>query len=544
MLEDTTLQKVIKSRARYNYNDGTAIYWIKIIVPVIIFFTMYYIIHINSTHNVAINIFGLRFTGIHINGIMAQGQIMAALYLTVYGYKKGYRIAMGLVIFGFLTTLLQFYIGQGSAGTTGIIVYIGAVIIISIIYRYEVHLNDHIELVTEQKKKLEELAFYDTLTEIPNRNKIIKQLDSLIYSNDHNVFALVFIDLYEFKKINDLMGNKSGDTIMKMIVDRWQQIIHKDDMLGRMIGDEFALIVQRELNQKELLNYIGRLKKSLKKKFILKRKTFYLDASFGVAVYPQDGEKTDDIFRSADNALQKSKTDENNSIQFFSQDIQSERLEKIQIENALRTAVKNNELYLVYQPQYSCDNSKHVRGYEALLRWESPELGFVSPGKFIPIAEEIGLISEIGEWVINTALSKFKKINERYGLGYILSINISVNQLIEPTFITMVNDAISEIGFDSKYLEFEITESVFMHYPDYVRGVINQLRDLGIIIALDDFGTGYASFSYLLNISIDTLKIDKIFVDSINNQERKKQIVGSIISMAHKWDVDIVAEGV
>ncbi|MFW6022107.1 MAG: putative bifunctional diguanylate cyclase/phosphodiesterase [Halanaerobiaceae bacterium] len=479
-------------------------------------------------------------------GITSQIHVMIAVYLVANNIKKGFIYAWFLTILGFLGTLYGVLIVNNFNAIIGVTVYLGAFVIITIINRYKAKFNKQLEVVSDHKKQLEYLAFYDTLTEIPNRNKILQQLNYLteLPAEKKIKFSFVFIDLVNFKKINDLMGNQAGDAILKMLVERWQPLVHKKDMLGRIDGDDFALIIERELKKQEIVEYISKFKDVLKNKFILNNKDLYISANFGIALYPDDGEDTDSIFKSADIATHSFENTTTESIHFFDRNMKREILQKIKLENALKKVVQNNELHLEYQPQYAYDSYDKIRGFEALLRWYSPEFGYVSPTEFIPIAEDMGIIHEIGEWVLRNALKRFINITEKYDVDYVLSINISVKQLLEPDFINMVKKIIAETGFDTQYLEFEITESVFIVYPEYITKVLYQIRKMGISIALDDFGTGYAALSYLLNISIDILKIDKIFIDSISQSRRNKQIVGPIISAAKNLGVKIVAEGV
>ncbi len=427
----------------------------------------------------------------------------------------------------------------------GITNYIVSLILISILFLYKKRIYGQFKLLLEQREKLEHMAYHDSLTEIPNRKKVIDHLDYLMSksSEKYNKFILVFIDLDNFKKVNDYLGHYVGDYVLQMVVERISSYIHKDDILGRLGGDEFALIIERNLQKEEVLLYIEGIKDTFVEEFYYENKDIHLNASFGISVYPYDGSDSGELLKSADIAMYRAKNESSKSIEFFSKDMQEGFVENIQIENALQSSIMNNELYLAFQPQYSAHEEK-LRGYEVLLRWNSPQLGFVSPAQFIPIAEKIGLINKIGEWVLRSSLQKFKEIYESYHMNSVLSINISVTQLLETDFVGTVKRIIEETGFDSRYLEFEVTESIFISYPNYVKGVLSQLKQMGISIALDDFGTGYASLSYLLNIPIDTLKIDKVFIDSINKYSNKKNIIGPIIEMAHQLDIMVIAEGV
>lgn len=406
-------------------------------------------------------------------------------------------------------------------------------------------LHDFNRDLQKNEEKLHYLAYYDVLTELPNRKMIFDKLDSLINEENCNkkTFALVFIDLDNFKKINDSLGHNAGDTLLKTVVNRLKSVIHPEDLLGRLGGDEFALIIQRQFEEDSLLQYLENIRETLINSFNIQDSKFVISASFGVSIFPQDGEDATELIKSADTAMYKAKENGRNGIELFDIEMKNEILDKIHFESILREAIEHEELHLVYQPQYT-SRDKELRGIEVLTRWDSPQLGFVSPAKFIPVAEETGMIIPLGEWIIRTACLKSKHISESFKYDVVMSINISAVQIMEPTFVDTIQKIIIETGCNPQNIEFEITESVFISSMDYVINVLKKIRSFGIRIALDDFGTGYSSLNYLQRLPIDTLKIDKSFVDSINQQQAKKPIVGSIISLVHQMDITVVAEGV
>ena len=326
-------------------------------------------------------------------------------------------------------------------------------------------------------------------------------------------------------------------------MQRLRSVLHPEDLLGRLGGDEFALIIQRQLKEEEMLFYLENIREILIEPFIIEDSKFLVSASFGVSMFPQDGNTATDIMKSADTAMYKAKEQGRNCIQFYSIQMKNEIIKRIEFENILREAVENNEFQLVYQPQYRL-SPKHLRGIEVLTRWHSNKLGFVSPEQFIPVAEETRLIIPLGEWIIRTACTQSKYIFDNFQKDIVMSINISAVQIMDSSFVEMVNTIIVETGCNPNNIEFEITESVFISSMDYVIHILTELKNLGIRIALDDFGTGYSSLNYLQLLPIDTLKIDKSFVNSINQQQSKRPIVGSIISLVHQMDISVVAEGV
>jgi diguanylate cyclase (GGDEF)-like protein len=515
-----------------------------------------------------------------ILGVLAQVQVLISVFLVVSTSKNGYVTALFLNIIQSFIVTFQVLV-YGKIGTTpGIFVPLCTIVSVSIIYIYSRRLNNKFieinmqkeELITlyeelaatedelcqqnkqlleynksmkENEEKLNHLAYFDVLTELPNRKMIIDRLDFLISLSikQEMKFAMAFIDLDNFKRVNDSLGHQAGDLLLQEVAKRLKIVIHPDDMLGRLGGDEFALIIQRELKEEEILVYIENLRHILLDKFYISNTELIISASFGISIYPQDGENSIDLLKCSDTAMYKAKDDGKNGIQFFNKEMKDNIFKRIEFEKRLLSTIQNNELFIVFQPQYSSD-CKKLRGFEALVRWQSPELGLVSPAQFIPVSEETKFIIPMGKWILKTVCEKFKELFNKYNFTSIISVNISAVQIMEPSFNDTVKDILEETGFDAKYLEFEITESVFISSMDYVIGVLNQLKKLGIRIALDDFGTGYSSLSYLQMLPIDTLKIDKIFIDRIISPEIGKQIVGPIISLVHQMDISVVAEGV
>ncbi|MFW6029626.1 MAG: putative bifunctional diguanylate cyclase/phosphodiesterase [Halanaerobiales bacterium] len=480
-----------------------------------------------------------------LKGVIVHIQVIISVFIVVETINKGFLIAYGLNLFALLTAVIELYQSENIYVLSGITSYAVTLIIILILQLYRKRLCSQFDMLLEQGEKLKYMVYYDTLTAIPNRKKIIELLNSLINQREDNSknFALVIIALDNFKKINDSLGHYKGDMVLQMFVERINLYIDQDDIFGRLEGTEFALIIPRNLNNQEILEYLAELKNIFLEGFTFEKKDIYFNVSFGVSLYPQDGKSSEELLKCADLAMYNTRNNSNNSIGFFSKSLEEGFINTIKLEDGLKNAIKKDELYLVFQPQYNSHN-KTLRGFEALLRWESPELGFVSPAQFIPVAEKIGLINEIGEWVLRNALNQFKEYCIAFQISPILSINISVAQLLDSNFANMVKDILEETEFNSNFLEFEVTESIFISYPEYVMMVLTELRNMGISIALDDFGTGYASLSFLQNIAIDILKIDKIFVDNIKKYNKKKNIIGPIIELAHQLEIKVVAEGV
>lgn len=513
-------------------------------------------------------------------GVISQIQVIFSAYLVIKVKKYGYFVSVSMNALISLSAAI-FTFGTGNlVALPGVITPICSIITISIISLYaknekkrlievcnqkeeifvlyeelatkeeEVrHQNTQIveynDSLKEKEEKLDHLAYIDLLTEIPNRKMILNRLELLVNLSSKNQmnFALAFIDLDNFKRINDSKGHHIGDLLLKAVVFRISKLLYKEDMLGRLGGDEFALIIQHELTESEIFKYVETIRIAIVESFWIEAMEYTISGSVGIAFYPQDGITADELLRCADIAMYKSKENGKNGIQVFNKQMTEEMLIRINLENRLFSSLQNNEIILLFQPQFT-SNTKTLRGFEALARWRSPELGLVSPLTFIPIAEETRFIIPMGEWILKKACEMVKFIQDTYHRNIIIAVNISTVQIMDPNFISMVRRVLEESEVDGKYIEIEITESVFVSSTESVIGILNELKSLNMQIALDDFGTGYSSLSYLQKLPIDTLKIDKSFIDSIGKGTTKKQIVGSIISLVHDMEIAVIAEGV
>lgn len=396
------------------------------------------------------------------------------------------------------------------------------------------------------EERLYRLAHFDELTYLPNRKSILDKLNYLIkVSKGMNLsFYIVFIDIDSFKKINDSMGHHIGDLFISDAAKRLKASIHKSDFIGRIGGDEFALIIQRRLSDKEVFKYIDKIRKHFLQPFIIEGNEITSSASFGIASFPYDGVGQVELMKNADTAMYKAKELGKNNVQFFEKSMKEELLEKLNLENELKSALYNNEFFLVFQPIYNLRTGT-IRGFETLLRWNSKVLGMVAPDKFIPVAEELGIIIPLGEWIIRTACKTFKKLQDKYKLEEtVLAINLSVKQLESPNIVESIKYILKETNFDPNLLEIEITESTFMNSIHKTKSTLEKLQDMRISISLDDFGTGYSSLSYLRQLPIDILKIDRTFINDILKSDRNVEIIGSIIDLSHNLDIAVIAEGI
>ena len=492
------------------------------------------------------NLSSLKFSSATIRGIIVQLQIILLLSLTIKYALKGFVSALILNVFSIFSVLTLMIVGSSISFLPALIAYLTVLIILYLIFVYQQEISLKINQLKKEKKKLHYMAYYDNLTEIANREMLIERLDYLSSMSEAEKinYKLIFIDFKNFKKINDSWGYETGDYILQEIAFRLQKIVDENDLSARLGGDEFAVVVQRELEAEELKRYIRKIKRELEKTYKYDQKEITLSSNFGISAYPEDGQNSKEMIRSADIAIYKAKQSLNKEIEFFAKNMEKDVIAGVQMEDSLKRAVKNEEFHLVFQPQYKIDGEK-LRGFETLIRWHSPEQGTISPALFIPTAEKTGLIKEIGEWVIRTSIRKFKLLEEKFKEIPVLSINISVVQLTDPGFVAAVKKIIDEEKIKGFKLEFEITESLFISDQEYVIDVLYKLKELGISIAMDDFGTGYASLSYLQHIPLDVIKIDKAFIDLISqNPASEKMMVPPIIEMAQQWGIKVVAEGV
>jgi diguanylate cyclase (GGDEF)-like protein len=409
--------------------------------------------------------------------------------------------------------------------------------------------NEQLELynekIQENNDRLEYLAYRDTLTGLPNRKMVMEQLELLININQVNTgrFGVVFIDIDNFKRVNDSYGHNAGDALLIKFIEVLCEGVNPKDMLGRLGGDELTLLIRRNLTEEEMFSYVQKLCNLVDRPFELEEGNIRVTASFGIAVWPIDAESLTDILKAADTAMYKAKESGKNNVQFFHQDMKSEIFYRISLEDKLLKALDNHEFYLEYQPLFA-GALKEIHSFEALIRWETAEHEKISPAEFIPFAEEMGIIHEIGEWVIRTACKKINEIKKELQQDIKIAVNVSPIQMQSDEFISKVTNILQEEKVNPQSLELEITESIFINNKQKAIAKITELREMGFSIAMDDFGTGYSSLSYLLELPVDKLKIDRSFISELREGNQKNTIVKAIIEMVHSLDMKVVAEGI
>lgn len=401
--------------------------------------------------------------------------------------------------------------------------------------------------ISERKKAEEAIwhkAHYDALTELPNRLYFTKLLDNALNqakAKQHKC-AVLFLDLDQFKLINDTMGHNIGDQLLQLVAKRMEGL-NLEGTLGRLGGDEFVILLAELKQTEEAALAAEKIIQAFVSPFQIEENEVYITPSIGISIFPNDGEDRETLLKQADTAMYYAKEQGRNNYRFFTSMLNARIQEKAALGNLLRKALEQKEFCLYYQPQVDIHTGR-IKGMEALIRWNSPIKGEVSPGVFIPIAEENGLIVPIGAWVLRSAcVQNFKW--QKMGYPFLpISVNISARQFREPMFIESIAEVLEETGLTPEWLEIEITESIAMENIENSRKQLNRLKELGVTVAIDDFGTGYSSLKYLRKLSIDTLKIDQSFVQDIGKNENGEAIVIAIIQLAQNLNMKVIAEGV
>lgn len=394
------------------------------------------------------------------------------------------------------------------------------------------------------EEKLNLMSYYDELTGLPNRRMFDEKVKNIIkqYQNSGNrMFGVLFFDLDRFKQINDIHGQHIGDLLLVEVAQRLRGYIREQDSVYRWSGDEFILLLN-DVSKDEVEKITERIINELSTPFFIKGLEIYMSPGIGISLFPHDGESVDELLRKADAAMYQAKKEGRNNYQFFNPIHDIKTRETLEIENELRKALKKKEFILYYQPIIDLTTNK-VSAVEALIRWEHPRLGKVSPERFIPIAEETGMILQIGEWVLTTACNQVKQWQDSGIDVPAMSVNISFRQFYQPNLVEMIAQMIDETGINPSSLTIEITESMTMDVEAATR-ILYSLKNLGVNISIDDFGTGYSSFSYLKKFPIDYLKIDKSFIRDIAKSKDDENIATSILLMAQKLGLNVIAEGV
>ncbi len=403
----------------------------------------------------------------------------------------------------------------------------------------------------ESQEKIKKLAFYDSITGLANRELLKITFEEKIQEAKHQkqLCAVSFFDLDKFKDVNDTYGHSTGDKLLKLIANRLNAVIKDNDFIARIGGDEFVLIhgnLNPKTVQTNIFTMVNRIITLIEEPFSIDNKIIHISTSIGTAIYGIDGDNTEDLIKHADMAMYEAKNDPHVNFKFYSHTMRLLREEELILQKELKEAVKNKEFTILYQPQVDTMDG-HIVGAEALIRWEHPKKGTISPVTFIPVAEETNLIVEMGEWILNEVCHKIKYLQS---IEYLpktfktISVNISPIQFKDPYFISKVKKIITLLKIDTSYLEFELTEGVFSNNIQEIIEKMHQLKEMGITISLDDFGTGYSSLQYLKDLPVDTVKIDRAFISNVQHNKEDQLLASTIIQLSKNMQCKIVAEGV
>lgn len=402
--------------------------------------------------------------------------------------------------------------------------------------------------ITDQRlaeQRIRHLATHDSLTDLPNRLMFSQMVAAALEQGRRCLggFAVLFLDLDRFKFINDSLGHEAGDKLLQEIAIRLQQAIGHGDAIARMGGDEFVVLVREVADTVRVSEVAGNLLAAAAGSFMLGQQECNVTASIGIAMYPAHGEDEQTLMKHADAAMYLAKDQGKNNFKFYSRDIEACSHERLALEANLRRALAQNELSVVYQPKLDL-RSGMIKGVEALLRWNSPALGQIAPSEFIPFAEELGLIVPIGKWVLQTACAQ-NVAWQRDGFAPMrMAVNLSVRQFSDENLLRDIADVLAQTGMPPELLELEITEGMVIHHPDRVLQLLLAIKEMGVQLAIDDFGTGYSSLGQLKNFPLDTLKVDRSFINDIPGNAGARAIAQATIAMGKAMQLTVVAEGV
>ena len=402
--------------------------------------------------------------------------------------------------------------------------------------------------ITDQKlseEKIHNLAYYDSMTGLPNRTLLLDRftIAAANAQRRQRMVAIFFLDLDNFKTINDTIGHSFGDQLLLRVGEELKSRLRKGDTIARLGGDEFIMLQSNIRDMNEVYQLAGRMLDIFKQPWLLRDHEFYVTASIGISIYPNDSSDFQTLMKNADAAMYKAKEMGKNTFQVYTLELNLRMMERMKLENYLRKAAAGDEFKLHYQPQIELATGR-VTSVEALIRWSDSSMGWILPGEFIHIAEETGLINSIGEWVLRTACRQLHKWHADGNNELRMSVNLSARQFQERNLVELIRKVIDKTQVKPEWLELEITESIAMNDLDYTVSVLKELRKMGVGIALDDFGTGYSSLNYLMLLPINNLKIDKSFVHDITMNSSQAMIAKALIVLAHNMNLTVTAEGV
>jgi len=538
---------------------------------------------------VLIGIFILRSSRIYLNIVLYTtfALVMALLFFTILLFPDDYmRIAWFLILiiiafllngsplgytvsaFSLLTLVIAFYLHHSDVASKPYLLMFSFIILITIlVHLYDKRennikrrlkvLNSHLEervtnetkkrvkLYKESKEKFEEMAYYDPLTKLPNRVLFFDRLKQSIRKSKRNgtKLAVLFLDIDNFKEINDSYGHIFGDNILEIFSKRLRLAIRKSDSLGRFGGDEFVIIVEDIHDTSSIIQITQGIEQNIQKNIEVKDKDFYITSSIGVAIYPEDGSDADTLIKNADVAMYDAKKNGRNQIVFYTKKMTEYSQYRLMMDQQIRHGIQNDEFVVYYQPIIDNRNAS-LAGFEALVRWNHPKHGFIMPDDFIPIAEMSSHIIGIGERVLQRVSQQITLWHQQGFDPPFIAVNVSPKQLRSPNLTALLKKTLDSVPFRRDWLEVEITEGYAIQNLENAISKLHEIRELGISLSLDDFGTGYSSLSYLKKLPVDKLKIDRSFVRDILDDKEDRILVRAIVSFSKEMKLKIVAEGV
>ena len=409
-------------------------------------------------------------------------------------------------------------------------------------------LEGTVEDITDRRRaeeRVQFLAYYDALTELPNRTLLQDRLTKALAGarRRNEKLAVLFLDLDRFKIINDSLGHSVGDLLLQEVAERLRKWAREQDTVARIGGDEFVLALTTIKDVPDAAVAAERIMDAMTSEFVLQGRSFTVNCSIGISIFPEHGVDSETLIKNADAAMYSAKESGRNTFRFFSADMNAQVMERMMLEHDLRLAIDKNELFVVYQPQMDIESGQVV-GLEALLRWQHPELGLVSPDRFIRVAENSGLIIPIGEWVLRTACTDARKWQDEGLPAVPVAVNVSAVQFRQDSFRQMIRRVLQTTGLAPQYLELELTESLLLSNADVTLSILQGLKGMGVRLAIDDFGTGYSSLTYLRQFPVNKLKIDRSFIRDVAVNPDDAAITRAIISMAKDLNLRVIAEGV
>jgi len=525
--------------------------YLNVIICIILYAVFTFLLSLLSGENVTLK--NINVEPAVLRGIIANLQMFISVYLVIKEEKPGYITAILLNAYDILSAAVYAVANAATAPLPGIMSSLGVVFVIVLIYGYKKKMAFHIKKIEDQskyliesEKKLHRMAFYDSLTGLPNKALFINRLDQAIFAAQRNasLIGVMYVDLDSFKSVNDTMGHNTGDLVLIKTAERLSSCLRKEDTISRFAGDEFLIQVANIKKVENLYKISDKIMNSFKNVIKVNNNEFFITPSIGVSVYPVDGEDSETLIKNADIAMYAAKSNGKNQCIYCSSEMKDDIIKNMKLANGLYRALDNNELFICYQPQINTE-TQEIIGFEALLRWNHSEYGMVPPSVFIPIAEKTGLIKPIGLWVIKTVCEQFKSISDRESKEIRISVNLSIEQLKDDNIARQIGKILEETKTDAKNIQIEITESVAFDKEPYVLQRIRELKNLGLTISIDDFGTGHSSLSRLKAFPIDLIKIDMEFVRGISSESKKdKAIIKSIIQIAKNLGIKVLAEGV